>query len=590
MIVVFIGGQILFNQFRGAGSEISMAEVARYVNEGQVEKITVSSNDMVTVQLLDGNVLASRKEPDISLLETLKLYGISEEQFRQLDIRQESASWQGLLPMLFNLLTIGLIAWFVLFMMRSMRSGQDQAMSFGRSRARMINVDTPVVTFADVAGVEESKQELQEIVEFLREPEKFIRLGARVPKGVLMIGPPGTGKTLLARAVAGEAGVPFMSISGSEFVEMFVGVGASRVRDLFTKAKQVAPCIVFIDEIDAVGRMRGTGLGGGHDEREQTLNQILVEMDGFDNDTNIIVIAATNRSDVLDPALLRPGRFDRKVYITRPDVRGRQQILEVHTRGKPLLSEVNLETIAKITPGFAGADLENLVNEAAIFAARRGRNALNMQDFQDAMEKIAMGPERRSRVITPEEKEVVAFHEAGHAVTMFFLQNADPVHKITIIPRGMAGGYVMPLPESADTSLHSREHLEDRIVGLLGGRAAEEIMFGRITTGASSDLESSTSIARAMVTRYGMSEKVGLRVFSDDPNMVFLGRSLGEQRDYSDETAHTIDKEVDRILKNSYDRARSILTEHRDKLIALANMLLEVETLDRNQFEELMAV
>lgn len=593
LVVVVIGFIAVNFAFSGGfglpGNEISLDELAQRITEGDVKTITVNNNDTLSIELKDGTTASSRKEPMISVYETFQILGVSPEELRSVEVKVEGMLWQQSVPVLLSwLLPIGLMVWFLFFMMRSMRSGQDQALSFGRSKARMINVDTPVVTFDDVAGVEESKQELQEIVEFLREPDKFIRLGARIPKGVLMIGPPGTGKTLLARAVAGEAGVPFMSISGSEFVEMFVGVGASRVRDLFNKAKQVAPCIVFIDEIDAVGRMRGTGLGGGHDEREQTLNQILVEMDGFENDTNIIIMAATNRADVLDPALLRPGRFDRKVFINRPDVGGREKILEVHTRGKPLLAEVDLKILARITPGFAGADLENLVNEAAIFAARRGRSALNMSDFQDAMEKMVMGPERRSKVITPEEKEIAAYHEAGHAVVMYHLQHADPVYKITIIPRGQAGGYVMPLPESRDNGYISREQFEDRIVGALGGRAAEEIIFGRITTGASSDLEQCTNIAQAMVTRFGMNERVGLRVYSDDPNMVFLGRSLGEQRDYSDETARTIDEEVDRILRESYDRAVNILRDNSSKLHELAKTLMEVETLDRPQFEAVM--
>jgi len=589
IIFLFIGLQVLFEGVRNNGEEITLSEFATLVESDQVEAVSVN-NDEVRITLADGTTKTTRTEPGVGVLETLTLLGVPERDIAALPLKADGPGFfaQPAATFLLYFLPILIIGWFVITMMRSMRSGQDQAMSFGRSRAKMINIDTPVVTFDDVAGVEESKQELQEVVEFLREPEKFIRLGARVPKGVLMIGPPGTGKTLLARAVAGEAGVPFMSISGSEFVEMFVGVGASRVRDLFNKAKQVAPCIIFIDEIDAVGRMRGTGLGGGHDEREQTLNQILVEMDGFDNDTNIIIIAATNRSDVLDPALMRPGRFDRKVYITRPDVAGREKILEVHTRGKPLEPDVDLKTIAKITPGFSGADIENLVNEAAIFAARRGKSALGNVEFQDAMEKIIMGPERRSRVISPKEKEIVAYHEAGHAVVSYHLENADPVQKITIIPRGAAGGYVMQLPESSDSNLRMRDQLTDQIVMAMGGRASEEIVFGHVSTGPSSDLEQSTNIAQAMVTRFGMSDKVGLRVFGEDPNMIFLGRSIGEQRDYSDVTARTIDEEVSRILIESYNRAKVIIERHRDQLELLAQTLLEVETLDRQQFESLM--
>jgi cell division protease FtsH len=588
IIAAIVGIQYLTGQINNSTSQITLPSLADKVREGEVKQIVVRGDDL-TVELDTGETVRTRKEPNTSLYETLALLGVGEASLRNVDVIVAGpGSGLSVGSILFTLLPLALIGWFVVTMMRSMRNGQDQAMNFGRSRAKMINVDKPLVTFDDVAGVEESKQELQEIVEFLRDPHKFIQMGARVPKGVLMIGPPGTGKTLLARAVAGEAGVPFMSISGSEFVEMFVGVGASRVRDLFNKARQVAPCIVFVDEIDAVGRMRGAGLGGGHDEREQTLNQLLVEMDGFDNETNIIVVAATNRADVLDQALLRPGRFDRKVFVTRPDVLGREKILDVHTNGKPLAPDIDLSVIAKLTPGFSGADIENLVNEAAILAAHRDLTAIGMSEFQEAMEKIVAGPERRSHIVSPEEKEVVAYHEAGHAVVMHHLEYADPVHKITIIPRGMAGGFTMPLPESADSGLISREQLEDQIVGLLGGRAAEELTFNRITTGASNDLERATSIARAMVTRYGMSEALGLRVFGEDGGTVFLGRSLGEQRDYSDDTARAIDSEVTRILNHSYERAKSILLEHRDKLVKLAKTLLDVETVDRGQFESLM--
>jgi cell division protease FtsH len=588
IIAAIVGIQYLTGQINNSSSQITLPSLADKVREGEVKQIVVRGDDL-TVELDTGETVRTRKEPNTSLYETLALLGVGEASLRNVDVIVAGpGSGLSVGSILFTLLPLALIGWFVVTMMRSMRNGQDQAMNFGRSRAKMINVDKPLVTFDDVAGVEESKQELQEIVEFLRDPHKFIQMGARVPKGVLMIGPPGTGKTLLARAVAGEAGVPFMSISGSEFVEMFVGVGASRVRDLFNKARQVAPCIVFVDEIDAVGRMRGAGLGGGHDEREQTLNQLLVEMDGFDNETNIIVVAATNRADVLDQALLRPGRFDRKVFVTRPDVLGREKILDVHTNGKPLAPNIDLSVIAKLTPGFSGADIENLVNEAAILAAHRDLTAIGMSEFQEAMEKIVAGPERRSHIVSPEEKEVVAYHEAGHAVVMHHLEYADPVHKITIIPRGMAGGFTMPLPESADSGLISREQLEDQIVGLLGGRAAEELTFNRITTGASNDLERATSIARAMVTRYGMSEALGLRVFGEDGGTVFLGRSLGEQRDYSDDTARAIDSEVTRILNHSYERAKSILLEHRDKLVKLAKTLLDVETVDRGQFESLM--
>ncbi len=580
----FLGGQLF-----ARGDEVSLSQIADSIKSGKITKIVVTGDDLVAD---DGNgkLIHSRKESGTSIYQTLSLLGVDQDALSKVEITISGTNTLVLVGNIFLTVVLPLvvIGWFATRLMNSMRSGQDQALGFGRSRAKTVAIDRPLVTFDDVAGVEESKQELREIVEFLRDPEKFIKLGARVPKGVLMIGPPGTGKTLLARAVAGEAGVPFMSISGSEFVEMFVGVGASRVRDLFDKARQVAPCIVFVDEIDAVGRMRGTGLGGGHDEREQTLNQILVEMDGFDNDTNIIVVAATNRADVLDPALLRPGRFDRKVFISRPDIVGREQILKVHARGKPLQPDVDLEVIAKLTPGFSGADIENLVNEAAILAARRNLSGIGMPELQEAMEKMIAGPERRSHVVTPDEKEVVAYHEAGHAVVMFHLENSDPVHKVTIIPRGQAGGFTMSLPESADKGLISREQLEDMITGLMGGRAAEEITFKRITTGASNDLERATSIARAMVTRYGMSEKLGLRVYGDDTGTVFLGRSLGEQRDYSEESARNIDEEVNSILGQAYDRAKAILNKHREKMLALAKALLEIETVDRQQLEALM--
>ncbi|MFN8376836.1 MAG: ATP-dependent zinc metalloprotease FtsH, partial [Anaerolineae bacterium] len=482
-----------------------------------------------------------------------------------------------------------IIIWLLWRMMRSVRMGQDQAMSFGRSRARVTrDMERPQVTFADVAGAEEAKEELKEIVEFLKEPEKFIRLGARVPKGVLMVGPPGTGKTLMARAVAGEAGVPFFSISGSEFVEMFVGVGASRVRDLFERAKAEAPAIIFVDEIDAVGRHRGAGLGGGHDEREQTLNQILVEMDGFETGTNVIIIAATNRPDILDPALLRPGRFDRKVTMDNPDIKGRLEILQVHAKGKPFSSDVDLEAIAKITPGFSGADLENLINEAAILAARRNKKTIGMSELQESMERSIMGPERKSRVISEKQKKVIAYHEAGHAILFHLLKNTDPVHKITIVPRGRAGGYVLSLPENGDFGLRPREWFEDSIAAALGGRAAEEIIFNQFTTGASNDLQQVTQISRAMVTQYGMSEKMGPRTFGSSGGSIFLGREFGEQRDYSEQAAEDIDVEVNRIVTTAYERALELLRANLSKLDKIADTLIEQETLDRAQFEEIM--
>ncbi|HRF93773.1 MAG TPA: ATP-dependent zinc metalloprotease FtsH [Aggregatilineales bacterium] len=482
-----------------------------------------------------------------------------------------------------------LIIWLIWRMMRSVRGQQDQAMSFGRSRARVArDMERPQVTFNDVAGGDEAKEELKEVVEFLKEPEKFIRLGARVPKGVLMVGPPGTGKTLMARAVAGEAGVPFFSISGSEFVEMFVGVGASRVRDLFDRAKAEAPAIIFIDEIDAVGRHRGAGLGGGHDEREQTLNQILVEMDGFETGTNIIICAATNRPDILDPALLRPGRFDRKVIMDNPDVRGRLDILKVHAKGKPLAPGVDLEAIARITAGFSGADLENLINEAAILAARRNLKTIGMSELQESMERVVMGPERKSRVINEKTKKTLAYHEAGHAILHHVLEHANAVHKITIVPRGRAGGYVMSLPDEDDTMIATREQFEDFIVAALGGRAAEEIALQQFTTGASNDLQQATRTARSMVTQFGMSDKLGPRAYGGSGQTVFLGREIGEQRDYSEHYAEEIDNEVKRILQECYQRAKNIISQYRTKLDELADVLVVEETLDREAFEKIM--
>ena len=493
-------------------------------------------------------------------------------------------SWLGLL--LTGLLPLLVIGGFIFFMMRQAQGTNNQALSFGKSRARMFLGNKTVVTFNDVAGVDEAKTELQEVVEFLKYPEKFNSLGARIPRGVLLVGPPGTGKTLLARAVAGEAGVPFFSISGSEFVEMFVGVGASRVRDLFDQAKRNSPCIVFVDEIDAVGRQRGAGLGGSHDEREQTLNQILVEMDGFDTNTNVIVVAATNRPDVLDPALLRPGRFDRQVILDRPDMKGRTEILKVHTKGKPLDKGVEVEGVARQSPGFSGADLANLVNEAAILAARRNKKVIGMSEFQEALERIVAGPERKSRVISDAEKAIIAYHEGGHAVVQRILPKCDPVAKVTIISRGMALGYTMALP-TEDRYLQSKTEFEDKIAGLLGGNVAERLIFGDTTTGASNDIEKATDLARRMVTEFGMSDKLGPLSFGKRDEMVFLGRAMGEQRNYSDEVARTIDEEVRAIIDKAYERATEVLTTHRDKLVALAEKLVAEETVDSDGFEAL---
>jgi cell division protease FtsH len=508
----------------------------------------------------------------------------------KVDIKYDkSSSGSYLLTVLLpNVILVVLIVAFMWWMLRQTQSGNNQAMSFGRSRARLIAGDKPAITFADVAGVEEAKQELSEIVEFLKYPEKFVALGARIPKGVLLVGPPGTGKTLLSKAVAGEAGVPFFSISGSEFVEMFVGVGASRVRDLFDQAKKNSPCIVFVDEIDAVGRQRGAGLGGGHDEREQTLNQLLVEMDGFDTNTNVIVIAATNRPDVLDPALLRPGRFDRHVTLDRPDIKGRRAILDVHARNKPLDSTVDLDVLARQTPGFTGADLANLINEAAILAARANKKVIGMDELEEAIARVIAGPERRSRRISDHEKEVIAYHETGHALVMKALPHTNPVHKISIISRGMALGWTLSLP-TEDKYLISRDELMDEIAGIMGGRVAEEIVFGDITSGAENDIQKATQMARRMVTQWGMSDKLGTVAMGHREELVFLGRDLGEQRNYSEEVAAVIDEEIRSIVNHGYQTAKVILTAQRDKMDAVVVRLKVVETLDAKELDEILA-
>jgi cell division protease FtsH len=558
--------------------------VAELANRDDIESIKVDQNEL-TVTLKDGSELASTKEPEIGVVETLRILGVNEDKLLSIKVTVAPRSaWDGWLTILGTLLPLILIGGFFFFILRQAQGAGNQALSFGKSRARMFAGDKPSVTFDDVAGVEEAKQELAEIVEFLREPEKFISLGARIPKGVLMVGPPGCGKTLTAKAIAGEAGVPFFSISGSEFVEMFVGVGASRVRDLFDQAKRNSPCIIFMDEIDAVGRHRGAGLGGSHDEREQTLNQILVEMDGFDTDTNVIVVAATNRPDILDPALLRPGRFDRRVVLDRPDRRGREQILGIHIKGKPIADDIDLGVIAKQTPGFVGADIENMVNEAAILAARRNEKQIYMQDFQEAIEKVIAGPERKSRVIPEKERQIIAHHEAGHALVMKLTPDCDPVHKVSITARGMAGGYTLSLPVD-DRYLKNQSKFEADLVALMGGRAAEELIFEEVTTGASNDLDRATKMARAMVMRYGMSEKLGPLMFGEKEEMVFLGKEIGEQRNYSEEIARQIDREVRRIIEGAYTKAVKLLQDNRVKLEEIADRLLQEETLDAKSFE-----
>lgn len=568
---------------------LSINQLAADIKAGKVKSIEVDEDKLLVEYTGESDKRVAHIEQNSTLIEQLKEYGVTSEDLAAGNVEiivKPPSAWLGIatvLGYLLPFLILGGVFWFVF---RQAQGSNNAALSFGKSRARMFTGDQPTVTFQDVAGVDEAKEELREVVEFLQEPEKFIALGARIPKGVLLVGPPGTGKTLLAKAVSGEAGVPFFSISGSEFVEMFVGVGASRVRDLFDQAKQHSPCIVFVDEIDAVGRQRGAGLGGSHDEREQTLNQMLVEMDGFDTDTNVIIVAATNRPDILDPALLRPGRFDRRVILDKPDMRGREAILKVHAKGKPLAPDVDLGIIARSTPGFVGADLENLINEAAILSARRNKKLIGQAEMEEAIERVIAGPERKSRLISEEEKRIVAYHEAGHAVVMNALPETDPVHKVSIIARGMTGGFTMALPEE-DRTLMARKKLFADMVGLLGGRAAEELVFNDITSGASNDLERVTKMARAMVTRLGMSEALGPMVYGQKDELIFLGREISEQRDYSESVAEQIDKEVRRIVDEAHEKARAILIQYRDRLDAVAQKLLEVETISRKEFEEI---
>jgi cell division protease FtsH len=587
IIVLVVFG---FNRSGGEDTVVSINKLANDVINGEVSKITVQEDDL-TVLYKDGiTTKTATKETNSTLVDQLLALGVTYEQLspdKGITVQIKPASqWVGILNTAFYIIPFLILAAAFYFIFRQAQGSNNAAMSFGKSRARMFSGDHPTVTFADVAGVDESKEELKEVVEFLREPQKFIALGARIPKGVLLVGPPGTGKTLLAKAVSGEAGVPFFSISGSEFVEMFVGVGASRVHDLFDQAKRNSPCIVFVDEIDAVGRQRGAGLGGSHDEREQTLNQMLVEMDGFDTDTNIIIMAATNRPDILDPALLRPGRFDRRVVLDRPDMKGREAILKVHVKGKPLAPEVDLGVVAKSTPGFVGADIENLVNEAAILAARRNKTNIGQSEFEESIERVIAGPERKSRLISAEEKRIVAYHEAGHAVVMNSLPESDPVQKVSIIARGMAAGYTLALPVD-DSTLMPRKKLLAELIGLLGGRAAEEIVFDDITSGASNDIERVTKLARNMVTRLGMSSELGPMVYGQKEELIFLGREISEQRDYSEAVAEKIDQEVRNLVNDAYTKSRSILNKYRSELDAVASKLLEVETLSKDEFEKI---
>ncbi len=583
--LIIAGIIVLYQSPKSRPTDVSLNQLVSEINEEKVSTIEVYGN-AVEITLKNGDKQKVTKETDSSLSETLANYGVDKKKFENIEIsiKEDSGAmlWFGaILPFLVPFL---LIAGFIWFMMRQAQRGNSQALSFGMSRARMQdpNDKKKRITFADVAGAIEAKNELQEVVEFLRHPKKFTAIGARIPKGVLLLGSPGTGKTLMAKAVAGEAKVPFFNISGSEFVEMFVGVGASRVRDLFKQAKKHAPAIVFIDEIDAVGRHRGAGLGGGHDEREQTLNQILVEMDGFETETNVIVIASTNRPDVLDPALLRPGRFDRRVMMDLPDINEREAILSIHVKNKPLEEAISLRTIAERTPGFSGADLSNLVNEAAILSARRNKKSIGIQELTESIEKVILGPERRSRAINVKEKEIVAYHEGGHALVAASLTHADPVQKVSIIARGHAGGYTLSVP-TEDKTLHSLSYFLDELATFLGGYASEKLVFNDITTGPSNDLERATQMARNIVTRYGMSN-LGPRTFGKKEELIFLGREMHEERNYSEKTAQAIDEEVSKLVREAFDRATAILTEKRLILNKIAKTLLEKETIERDEF------
>ncbi len=591
VFLVIAGFLILYSAPQQKPEDISLSVLAAQINEGKVKQIDVSGNDLA-VALNDGKTEKTIKEAESGLTESLKNYGVDPAKLNtvNINIKGESATAVFLgtiLPFLLPFLLIGAFIW---FMLRQAQRGNAQALSFGTSRARMLDPKDKRkrITFKDVAGAKEAKEELYEIVEFLKHPQKFLKLGAKIPKGVLLLGPPGTGKTLIAKAVAGEANVPFFNISGSEFVEMFVGVGASRVRDLFKQAKKNAPAIVFIDEIDAVGRHRGAGLGGGQDEREQTLNQILVEMDGFDTTINVIVIAATNRPDVLDPALLRPGRFDRRVVMDLPDIEERLEILKIHSANKPLGENVNLRTIAERTSGFSGADLSNLVNEAAILAARRGKKQIETAELSESIEKVILGPERKSKRIDVNEKKIIAYHEAGHALIGATLPHADPVQKVSIVSRGQAGGYTLAAPEK-DRRLLSKNYFTDELSVFLGGYVSEKLNFGDVTTGASNDLERATSMARNMVTRYGMSD-LGPRTFGHKEELVFLGREISEEKNYSEKSAEEIDTKVSGFIRGAYETAEKILGEKKEVLEKIVAVLLEKETIEQEEFNAIVGI
>jgi len=560
--------------------ELTYSQFLKEIETNNMSKVTIINNS-ITGTLIDGTNFSTYSPNDPELINILRSKNIIIEAKPPVEVSWWMRLLSSILPML---LIIGV--W--IFMLQQMQGGGNKVMSFGKSRAKLLGKETPKVTFKDVAGIDEAEEEVQEVIEFLKNPAKFKKLGAKIPRGILLYGPPGAGKTLLARAIAGEAGVPFFSISGSDFVEMFVGVGASRVRDLFKQAKANAPCIIFMDEIDAVGRHRGAGLGGGHDEREQTLNQLLVEMDGFDQNIGIIMVAATNRPDILDPALLRPGRFDRRIVIDRPDIVGREGILKVHARGKPLAKDVDIKVLARRTPGFVGSDLANMVNEAALLASREGKNEIGMEEFEAAIDRVIAGPERKSRLISDKEKEIIAYHESGHAIVAKMLPNCDPVHKVSIIPRGNATlGYTLQLP-TQDRYLISKLELMDRLAVLLGGRVAEDIIFKDVTTGAQNDLERATKIARQMITEYGMSEALGPVTIGRKEHEIFLGRDISQERDYSEEIANKIDKEVREIVESAYSKAKDILTKNKSKLKKIARNLIERETLEGKELDDLL--
>ena len=592
-LLIFLGIVAVISMFNGQNEEekeFNVKEFTEALNNGEIDEMTMQpANGIIryTGKLTEGDKTFVAQVPDNTDIVANITDQATEQSILKVEEEEKPSGWVTFLTTMIPFLIIGLFFLFILSQAQGGGGGGGRVMNFGKSKAKMYTEDKQKVRFKDVAGADEEKQELVEVVDFLKDPRKFTAVGARIPKGVLLVGPPGTGKTLLARAVAGEAGTPFFSISGSDFVEMFVGVGASRVRDLFENAKKNAPCIIFIDEIDAVGRQRGAGLGGGHDEREQTLNQLLVEMDGFGANEGIIMIAATNRADILDPALLRPGRFDRQIVVDRPDVRGREDVLKVHSRNKPFDDTVDLKTIAMRTPGFSGADLENLLNEAALFAARGERTTIGMLDIDEAIDRIIAGPSKKSRVISKKERDIVAYHESGHTIIGMVLDDADVVHKVTIVPRGQAGCYAVMLPRE-DRYFMTKPELFDKITGLLGGRVAEELIFGEVSTGASNDFERATSIAKKMITEYGMSDKIGpIQFTSGSGNQVFLGRDIQDDSNFSDSIAQKIDEEMQNFINHCYDRAKSILTEHKDKLELIASTLLEVETLDAKQIKSL---